>query len=69
MAKVLVTIKDCKQCQHSTHFTTNNVDYSIVVCDKTRRVLLIVDKGTVDRHKIEIPNDCPLPDFVEPKTD
>ena len=41
----------------------------MVVCDKTRRVLLIVDKGTVDRHKIEIPDDCPLLDFVEPKTD
>lgn len=41
----------------------------MVVCDKTRRVLLIVDKGTVDRHKIEIPDGCPLPDFVEPKTD
>ena len=63
MAKVLLTIGDCKQCTHSTHLTDKDVDYSIVVCNKTRRVLLVVDKGTVNIHKIAIPNDCPLPDF------
>lgn len=69
MAKVIKTIEDCKECEYSTYFTSVNVDYSLVVCNKTRKLLLIVDKGTIDRHKIKIPDDCPLPDFVEPKTD
>lgn len=69
MTKILATVDDCKQCQHSTCFATNSVDYSLVVCDKTRRVLLIVDKGTVGSYKIEVPDDCPLPYFVETKTD
>jgi hypothetical protein len=63
MAKVLMTIDDCRPCEHSSIFTSNRTDYSVIVCDKTRRVLLVADKEQAGRHKIEIPDDCPLPDF------
>lgn len=69
MKKVLTTIDDCKCCDHSTHLTTNDIDYSVVVCNKTRAILLVTDKGKVDQARISIPKFCPLPDFVDPKTD
>lgn len=67
MEKVLISISDCKQCSHSTHFTTNGIDYSILVCDKTRTILLVTDKGKVDQIAVAIPANCPLPDLIEDK--
>lgn len=67
MEKVLISISDCKQCSHSTHFTTNSVNYSVIVCDKTRTILLVTDKDAVYSTDIKIPANCPLPDFIEDK--
>lgn len=67
MVKVLITVSDCKQCSHSSHFTTNSINYEVVVCDKTRTILLVADKGTVYSTDIKIPANCPLPDLVEDK--
>lgn len=67
MKKVLTSIDDCRACIHSTHFTTNGIDYSILVCDKTRTILLVTDKGTVDQIAVAIPANCPLPDLIEDK--
>lgn len=67
MKKVLTSIDDCRACIHSTHFTANNIDYSILVCDKTRTILLVTDKGKVDQIAVAIPANCPLPDLIEDK--
>lgn len=60
IANVVITV---------THLTTNDIDYSVVVCNKTRAILLVTDKGKVDQARIPIPKFCPLPDFVDPKAD
>ena len=67
MKKVLTSIDDCRACIHSTHFTTNGIDYSILVCDKTRTILLVTDRGKVDQIAVAIPANCPLPDLIEDK--
>lgn len=67
MAKVLTTVSDCKQCSHSSCLTTNSINYEVVVCDKTRTILLVADQGTVCLKDIKIPANCPLPDLVEDK--
>ena len=67
MEKVLITVSDCKQCRHSSYLTTNSIDYEVVVCDKTRTILLVADRGTVSSNDIKIPANCPLPDFIEDK--
>lgn len=67
MKKVLITVSDCKQCRHSSCLTTNSIDYEVVVCDKTRIILLVADRGTVYSKDIKIPANCPLPDFIEDK--
>jgi hypothetical protein len=67
MKKVLTSIDDCRACIHSTHFTTNSIDYSILVCDKTRTILLVTDRGKVDQIAVAIPAYCPLPDLIEDK--
>ena len=67
MEKVLTTVSDCKQCRHSSCLTTNSIDYEVVVCDKTRTILLVADRGTVSLNDIKIPANCPLPNFIEDK--
>lgn len=67
MAKVLITVSDCKQCSHSSCLTTNSINYEVVVCDKTRTILLVADQGTIYSHDIKIPANCPLPDLIEDK--
>lgn len=67
MAKVLVTISDCRNCEHSILFLSKDAKFSILACGKTERVLKIVHEN--EPCDCDIPDGCPLPDFVEPKTD
>lgn len=69
MAKVHTCITDCKDCRYSTCFTNCDADYAVITCNKTRAVLLIADRCSIDSSDIAIPAFCPLPDFIEPKTD
>ena len=63
--KVLVSIDDCKKCTFSTNLTTNTIDYTVLVCDKTRTILAVTDKEAIYNTPIEIPASCPLPDLKE----
>lgn len=67
MVKVLTTVSDCKQCSYSSRLTTNSIDYEVIVCDKTRTILLVVDRDATYSKDIKIPANCPLPDLVEDK--
>ena len=66
MKKVLTTIISCRHCSHSVLFVSADADFTILACDKTERVLSVVHK--TESHECDIPEDCPLPDFVELKT-
>lgn len=67
MAKVLVTIDNCRNCSYSVLFISKDAKFSILACDKTERVLKVVHKD--DDYNCGIPDDCPLSDFIESKTD
>ena len=68
MKKVLTTIKSCHKCDNSVLFVNKDADFHILACNKTRRVLMVVPSAGSVYH-CNIPEDCPLPDFIEPKTD
>lgn len=65
--KVLVSIDDCKKCDFSSHLTRNGIDYSVIVCDKTRSILAVTEKDAYINGPIAIPCNCPLPDCIEDK--
>lgn len=65
--KVLVSIDDCKKCTFSTNLTANSIDYTVLVCDKTRAILAVTDKEAIYNTPVAIPCFCPLPNFVEDK--
>ena len=67
MKKVLTTIISCRDCSHSVLFTSADAGFAILACNKTERVLRVVHKN--ESYEVGIPDDCPLPDFIEPKTE
>lgn len=67
MEKILVTIDNCRHCSHSILFMSKEANFSILACNKTKRVLKVVHNN--EDCDCDIPDDCPLSDFVEPKTD
>lgn len=67
MKKVIATAASCRECPYLVSFTSEDRRFSILVCGKTTRILTTVRKTEI--RDCDIPDDCPLPDFVEPKTD
>lgn len=65
MEKVLTTIISCRDCTHSVLFVSADAGFAILACNKTERVLRAVHKN--ESYEVDIPEDCPLPDFIEPK--
>lgn len=67
MAKVIATTASCRECPYNVSFTSEDRRFSILVCGKTTRILTPVRKTEI--RDCDIPDDCPLPAFIEPKTD
>lgn len=67
MEKILVTIDNCRYCSYSILFMSKEANFSILACNKTKRVLKVVCDD--EYYDCDIPDDCPLPSTVSPKTD
>ena len=65
MEKVLTTIISCRDCTHSVLLVSADAGFAVLACNKTERVLRVVHKN--ESYEVDIPEDCPLPDFIEPK--
>ena len=65
MAKILKTITSCHNCEYSVLFSSSDAEFDILACTKTEKVLKVVHQN--EDYKYDIPGDCPLPDFIEPK--
>jgi hypothetical protein len=65
MKKVLIPIEFCNDCRYSVIGTYVAVQKAVLFCDKLRRVLVSVPSSRVVVPSVEIPEDCPLPDFKE----
>lgn len=65
MKKVLIPIEFCNDCRYSIIATYVAVQKRALFCDKLRRVLVSVPSSRFAVPSVEIPEDCPLPDFKE----
>lgn len=67
MEKVLKTITSCHECDMSVLFQNRDADFEVLACARLKCVLKEVHSE--DDYNLDIPSNCPLPDFVKSKTD
>ena len=65
MSKVIKATSSCVNCTHSVLFVSAEADFTILACRKNEKAIQVVHRGGI--FDCEIPDDCPLPDFVEPQ--
>lgn len=65
MKKVCNPIESCNECLYSVLQTFPLSSRTALFCEKTSRVLL-EEEAVPYMSLVSIPDDCPLPDYVEP---
>lgn len=64
MKRVVIPIEFCNDCRYSVLMTFRASQTMALFCEKQQRTLIDIP-GACGVPPVEVPEDCPLPDFKE----
>ena len=70
MKAIIKEIQWCDDCSHLRRYQCKGSEFgTVMVCERMQKPITeVVDvHHSVGVMNVQIPDDCPLPDFIEPK--